>query len=685
MTQTSDIPARSLTRKSVRVGTLVKWVVALVVIAYGFSMRAENLTIKRFWVDEAESTINAFTILQHGYPTDSYLGLPIFENTLTQPWPGHPEYEFKDTSYSDRGMAVYHAWLPLYSIAMSLSAFDVLPNDVRIPFAIQRTWDEMTRMEYAARFPAVLLGTLLIGVLFVGAWTMYGQDAAWAALILGASSKRLIEFSQQARYYSATSLFSTVCCIMVWRIWRRGTWLDYVGGAVAFGLLFHTHIVTFTIACATFAVFLPFLPRTKETLVRLATFSVIVLVTTLPWLIGTGFLTHADKIPKAFHYLDFPQDFLTLPAARPHLTAILASAILLMVVGVILSLLDHRLAHRMGDAYQLRRDQVAQRLSTALEGGKSGLVVLVVWITISYACFIFLMPAISYNLNRIKLPMTGPGLILCSVVAAAGIRLLLNRLSAALALVAVLAMIAPFGSLALTAPKNFDRSVNNVNPAMDWLAAQTFSPDTRFYALPNQHLLLSAYTGLPFQCVAPIRKTFLDEYPGPIVLVDSVLPDVPFHPGHLQDVAKQAGQKLAFNEAAEASLRVAIHALYKRHASRVATLGPPLPADDLPAYLEPMVTRQPSHTARSLHDLDNPSGRWPTIFRAFPVADRSEWWQIYFYRFSDPRSRMGAALNYVDRIRSSHAVVLNSGWTIYQCPPLRQDGAVDPDSQVTVP
>ena len=34
------------------------------------------------WVDEAdeaESSINALTILDHGYPTDRYLGLPLYE------------------------------------------------------------------------------------------------------------------------------------------------------------------------------------------------------------------------------------------------------------------------------------------------------------------------------------------------------------------------------------------------------------------------------------------------------------------------------------------------------------------------------------------------------------------------------------------------------------------------------
>jgi len=39
------------------------------------------------FIDEAESCLNGLTILEHGVPADHYLGLPLFENTLTEPWP----------------------------------------------------------------------------------------------------------------------------------------------------------------------------------------------------------------------------------------------------------------------------------------------------------------------------------------------------------------------------------------------------------------------------------------------------------------------------------------------------------------------------------------------------------------------------------------------------------------------
>ena len=88
----------------------------------GVGLRLRYLDDGALFIDEAESSINALTILEHGYPSDTYMGLPMYENTLTHPWPESREYEFRDSSYSTRGMAIYHGWLPLYAIAASMLA-----------------------------------------------------------------------------------------------------------------------------------------------------------------------------------------------------------------------------------------------------------------------------------------------------------------------------------------------------------------------------------------------------------------------------------------------------------------------------------------------------------------------------------------------------------------------------------
>src|SRR5260370_37239274 len=85
-----------------------------VVLVYGLLLRSWDLGSRPYWVDEAETGINALTILKHGLPVDHYLGLPIYENTLSRTWPESREYAFKDSSYSDRRLAIFHGWLPLY-------------------------------------------------------------------------------------------------------------------------------------------------------------------------------------------------------------------------------------------------------------------------------------------------------------------------------------------------------------------------------------------------------------------------------------------------------------------------------------------------------------------------------------------------------------------------------------------
>ena len=58
----------------------------VLLVAAGILLRGWNLGSPVLFRDEAESAINALTILQHGVPTDRYLDLPVYENTLTQPW-----------------------------------------------------------------------------------------------------------------------------------------------------------------------------------------------------------------------------------------------------------------------------------------------------------------------------------------------------------------------------------------------------------------------------------------------------------------------------------------------------------------------------------------------------------------------------------------------------------------------
>ena len=118
---------------------------------------------EQLWVDEAESSINALTILERGYPADRYLGLPIYENVLLTTSPESKEYEFKDSSYSDRGMAIYHGWLPLYSMAAALRSPGIQPDiDDGRPPAVRHTSQELTRRTVVPRIPSIVFAVLFV-------------------------------------------------------------------------------------------------------------------------------------------------------------------------------------------------------------------------------------------------------------------------------------------------------------------------------------------------------------------------------------------------------------------------------------------------------------------------------------------------------------------------------------------
>jgi hypothetical protein len=126
--RSSFIPALRKASTSLHKARLAQGALVLAVFTWGITLRLWDLTSVPLRVDEAESSINALTILDHGYPVDHYLGMPIYENTLTRPWPESAEYEFRDSSYSSRGMVIYHGWLPLYSIAASFKLAGIKPD-----------------------------------------------------------------------------------------------------------------------------------------------------------------------------------------------------------------------------------------------------------------------------------------------------------------------------------------------------------------------------------------------------------------------------------------------------------------------------------------------------------------------------------------------------------------------------
>jgi hypothetical protein len=653
--------------KSPRVAKIELALLAAVLLWAGM-LRVHRLGQSLFWVDEAESTINAMTILKDGLPTDRYMGIPIYENTLSKTWPEHAEYEFRDSSYSDKGVAVYHGWLPLYSIAASLKAFgikpDADPGDLRTYTPVVRHGEQYARrLTKAARLPGVVFGTLFLVVIFFAGREIGGRDVGWAALLVAALGERTIAMAREARYYSATILFGMLACWMIWRMLRRGGWRDFILGGLALGLLFHAHSLSFLVAGASFAIaaavrFFHFdAAGRKRFVAQLCATGAIVALFTVPWVLLTGFLHNAGDVQKAWRHIKFPEDFILFPLGRPATLALLG-------VGLTALL-----------AVDLLRRKLPERFVAPFGGERrAAFYLLVVWLGLGYFAFVFGMPAASFVSGRMTLPMLGPGIVLAAMMCSAMAQVVMgmrSRVATFAAPVMLLGFLAVTGGLVYTTNGLRLPDRGNALFVLNHLRQFPFRPGTRVYTTPNRHLVLSVYSGMPVQAISPVRKSFLDTYDHDVLVVEAEPLYEPPRPERVQEAAKAAGLPPL---AKEKSWDLAWAVMYKSVVDRTAADVPdthPRPQEiTLPDYLRPVVAESESHTARWMKNQVAPVQKFPAMFRGYEgeVRNHLDWWPVYFYRFVDPPSRMHENMNYRDRVSRGTAWVLPIGWRVFYSP-----------------
>jgi hypothetical protein len=609
----------------------LEWAAFLAVAALAVLVRAVGLDRGGNWVDESESCINALTILDEGLPRDTYLGLPIYENVLVEEWPESAEYEFRDSSYSRRGLAVYHGWLPLYAIAASFACFGIEPDRVGARPPTRGSLQDMDRRTSAGRMPSVLFGALFVITLFAAARELFGREAAWAALLIGGFAAPLVRYGREARYYSATLLFATLAIWLLWRLCERGRKRDGVLAGLAFGALFHTHALSFVVAAVMSALAFVVAGRRRTHVASFVVFGAVVTAAVAPFVLWSGFLEQAGAVPKAWPLLAWPDDYLLFPREKlPYL---------LFVGAGLVAMLAARSARGDGRLAALWSRPLRPALGLAL------------WLAVGYACFLFVTPAASFFVARATIVLAAPAVLLC----AASVGTAASSLPPGRATRTILVAAATIACLAGTwrAPWNARKSLTHAQAAVVELAEHgDVRADTRFYATPNEHLNLTFYSGLPFQSIAPVRRAFLDAHAGPIVFIDSTVSEEPIAIDEIVRLAAARGRNLDLDEARE--LR-----------ERGATLAEPLPElDDLDrAVLERQHELAPTRVLRLRPPLEDN----PAIFRGHQLADWSEWWPIFFWRFVDPRSRMGPNANIAGRLHGARATVLPSSWTLYRC------------------
>lgn len=621
------------------------WLVAAA-IAAGVALRAVDLDDRPLHVDEAESAINALTILEHGTPRGDYLGMPIYENTLSAAWPESEEYEFRDSSYAPNGLALYHAWLPLYAIAAALALAGVEPDPPTGSLTPRHGVAELGLRTAAPRIPSLAFSALFLLAMFGLGRTAAGPAAGWCALLLAAFSDVAVNLGSPARYYAATLALSAAAGWTLWRLARRARLRDWALHGAAMTLLFHTHPLSCAVLGGLSLAAAPALLRLPGFLRGALASGAIFALGVAPWMLATGFPGAAGGIPAAWTVMDLPGDLVSDSGQSAVQLALLAAAGGWVVLGACAPrLLPARLAR-------------AARARTAALLGAFG------WLAAAFLAFSFLIPLTSYFPERMSMMLTVPRLLFVGILLAA----LAEEFAPARA--RWLAPAAALGLLLLTGraadPRERHHGPRPDLPALaDWFSAQEFGPETRLYAEPSSQLLLAYLFGLPAQSIAPVRASFLDAYPGEVVLLT--------HPRFLEHWTP--GRVRALLDAPElddaSAEAIALEARISGARDAVLRAGA-RPVGPAPLTLPPAIQAEVAAQRAA-----PPPGWWLNVpaFSGFDVRDHAFAWKVFFYRLMDPESRDGERANFAARLRGAEGHLLPTAGTVIYRSPLQRAAA----------
>jgi hypothetical protein len=200
---------------------------------------------------------------------------------------------------------------------------------------------------------------------------------------------------------------------------------------------------------------------------------------------------------------------------------------------------------------------------------------------------------------------------------------------------------------------------------VDHLRSLELDPATRIYSIPYQHFCLTYYTGLPIQSIAPVRKSFLDAYPGPVLVLETTSRQPPPSWPRLQAAARELDVELEESRASEWIRRVRAAMIRTEVTPLVQRLGPEASEPAWIGAVAERLAREPLGSGEGTNDyaLDNPA-----MFRGGARMTIDEFWPAFFYRFVEPERRRGANLNYAERMREAEAWLLPSSWLLLHCP-----------------
>jgi hypothetical protein len=177
---------------------------------------------------------------------------------------------------------------------------------------------------------------------------------------------------------------------------------------------------------------------------------------------------------------------------------------------------------------------------------------------------------------------------------------------------------------------------------------------TRLYSVPNTHLTLTFYSGLPVQDITPVRRSFLDSYRGDVVYLDLVpAQDTDLlDPERIEKAAAKSGHSISVQDTEDASVLLYTRD-YRQSIAEIVTPGELPELEEVPTFLQPLLE---AHRAKVAEHFE--SSGFELVTRGYPVRSWFDWVAVFKYRFAALESRRGANTNFAQRLRASEAVII---------------------------
>jgi hypothetical protein len=368
-----------------------------------------------------------------------------------------------------------------------------------------------------------------------------------------------------------------------------------------------------------------------------------------PWLLGTNFFRYSAGVPKAWRLLSQPGDLILS-------RNLLIGGIVLIGCAVLTS------------AASVWKGLVPSRFEAAFEPYKLSFAFVYLWTILGYLVFFLSIPAPSLAVNRVVL-LVGPATLLIIAMVLHSIATAVSRKNVLLFTgIGASAFVLIFNwrhsyDVRLARPLEFleptavIERTHNVDAAVEYLRAAPVEASTKLFASPDMQLVLTFYTGMFIQSVVPVRKSYLDNYPGDIIFFSTVpfWRMGPLTSDLLRKAARDVGNELSVSDALELSCRLSSWDFRSEERARVARVVPPVtPIPPFAAGLWKQQQEEFPEWFRSYYAWFPGQFR---LFRDFKATNASDWWFQYFYTLVNPEQRR-AHPNYENRIRNATLTVL---------------------------